>query len=152
MNDQHGLVSQIGSVWHKGTLVLFAATLVMFSLGVRAQVTQPAPNSGGSMGAATSSKEMSKPMAGDMGQAMTRGTKEMESMPKSGDADHDFAMMMRMHHQNAVEMAEIELRSGKDPKLHSMARNIISSQKKEIQQFDQWLARHKPSDGHSSSK
>ena len=93
-----------------------------------------------------------EPMAGDMGQAMTRGMKEMESMPKSGDADHDFAMMMRMHHQSAVEMAEIELRSGKDLKLHSMARNIISSQKKEIQQFDQWLAKHKPSDGHSSSK
>jgi uncharacterized protein (DUF305 family) len=75
---------------------------------------------------------MSKPMTGEMGQAMTRGMKEMESMPMSGDTDHDFAMMMRTHHQSAVDMAEIELRTGKDPTLRSMAKNIISSQKKEI--------------------
>jgi uncharacterized protein (DUF305 family) len=54
----------------------------------------------------------------------------------SGDTDHDFAMMMKKHHESAIDMAEMELQSGKDPKLCSMARNIISSQKKEIKEFE----------------
>ena len=79
----------------------------------------------------------------EMHKSMTKGMKDMESMPATGDTDHDFAMMMRKHHQSALDMANVELRQGKDPKLRSMATGIITSQKKEIKEFDQWLAKHK---------
>ena len=89
-------------------------------------------------------KEMVKGMpAMDMHQSMMNGMKDMETMKVTGDADYDFAMMMKKHHQSALDMANVELRLGKDPKIRSMAKGIIASQTKEIKEFDQWLAKHK---------
>ena len=79
----------------------------------------------------------------EMHHSMMKGMKDMESMKSSGDADRDFATMMKMHHQMALDMTEVELKNGKDAKMRTMAKNIISAQKKEIKQFDEWLARHK---------
>ena len=79
----------------------------------------------------------------DMHKSMMKGMKEMESMKSSGSIDNDFAMMMKMHHQSALDMANVELQQGKDPKLRSMAKGIITSQKKEIKEFDQWLGKHR---------
>lgn len=41
-----------------------------------------------------------------MMKAMQSGMNQMMSMKMTGDPDHDFAMMMKMHHQGAVEMAD----------------------------------------------
>ena len=80
---------------------------------------------------------------GDMQGSMKGMMKGMETMKMSGDTDKDFAMMMKMHHQGAIDMAEMELKSGKDPKMRSMAKNIIKDQQKEIKKFDEWLGKHK---------
>ena len=64
-------------------------------------------------------------------------------MEMSGDTDKDFAMMMKMHHQQALDMAQMELDYGKSAEMKAMAKKIIASQKKEITQFDKWLAKHK---------
>lgn len=77
-----------------------------------------------------------------MGQAMKSGMDAMQKVPMSGDVDKDFAAMMRVHHQQAVAMAEIELRDGKSPELKSMARKMIKDQKKEIAKLGQWLSQH----------
>ena len=76
-------------------------------------------------------------------QKSMKGMKDMVSMPMTGDMDHDFAMMMKKHHESAVEMANVELKHGKEATLRSMAKDIIKSQKNEIKEFDQWLAKHK---------
>ena len=60
----------------------------------------------------------------------------------AGDPDVDFAMMMRMHHQGANDMANAEMSNGKDPQMKKMAKAIVSAQKKEIAQFDAYLAKH----------
>ncbi len=78
----------------------------------------------------------------DMHKSMMSGMKSMESMKGSGDVDHDFAMMMKMHHQSALDMANIQLQQGKDAKMRSMAKDIIKSQTKEIKAFDKWLAKN----------
>jgi uncharacterized protein (DUF305 family) len=78
-----------------------------------------------------------------MTQSMTKSMDQMNSMPTTGDTDKDFAMMMRVHHQGALEMADLELKSGKDPKMKAMAAEIIKGQRKEIKEFDDWLAKHK---------
>ena len=52
-------------------------------------------------------------------------------------------MMMKMHHQQASSMAELQLAHGKSPVMKSMAKQIIAAQKKEIAQFDAWLAAQK---------
>lgn len=52
--------------------------------------------------------------------------------PSSGDPDRDFAAMMIPHHQGAIEMAEAELRFGKDERLRRLAQGIIVEQRQEI--------------------
>jgi uncharacterized protein (DUF305 family) len=78
-----------------------------------------------------------------MKQMMMAGMDSMQSMPRTGDTDKDFAMMMRMHHQQGVDMAKIELEQGKSPEMKAMAKRIISAQQKEILRFDQWLSNQK---------
>lgn len=70
-------------------------------------------------------------------EAQDKMMKDMMMAP-SGDADKDFAMMMIAHHQGAIDMAEIELKYGKDPALKEMAQKIIDAQKKEIEEFKLW--------------
>lgn len=60
--------------------------------------------------------------------------------PMSGNADKDFVMMMMPHHQGAVDMANIELKYGKDKKLRAMAQAMIDAQKKEIEEMKKWMA------------
>ena len=80
---------------------------------------------------------------GDMHGSMTGMTKNMESMKMSGDTDRDFATMMKVHHQGAIDMAQMELQSGKDAKMRAMAKRIIEAQQKEIREFDRWLGKRK---------
>ena len=81
--------------------------------------------------------------AGDMHQSMKPMMDGMSAMKMSGDTDKDFAVMMKIHHQGAVDMAEMQLAHGKSPAMKDMAKKIIAAQKKEIAQFDRWLATQK---------
>ena len=89
--------------------------------------------------------QMHKDAAGshDMKSSMMKGMDGMQKMTMSGDTDKDFAMMMKMHHQQAVEMAEMQLANGKSTEMKTMAQQIIKDQKNEIVQFDKWLAKQK---------
>lgn len=60
-----------------------------------------------------------------------------------GKADYDFASLMVVHHQSAVEMAQAELDHGKHQAMKDMAQMIIDMQKKEIADLQNWLLRHK---------
>ncbi len=66
----------------------------------------------------------------------------MDHAPVTGDPDHDFVSMMTPHHQGAIDMAEVELRYGRDPGLRRLARNVITAQKREIATMDRWNAAH----------
>lgn len=68
---------------------------------------------------------------------------KMQGMQPTGDTDKDFAMMMRMHHQQAVDMAKAEIQHGQSPELKAMAQKMLKDQQKEIKQLDDWLARRK---------
>ena len=77
-----------------------------------------------------------------LSQSMMSGMKRMQEMKASGNIDKDFAMMMKMHHQQALDMAQIQLEQGKSPELKTMAKKIITAQKKEIAEFDRWMKTH----------
>ena len=62
---------------------------------------------------------------------MARMHRAMAASP-TADPDRDFAAMMIPHHQGAVEMAEAELRFGKDERLRRLAQGIIVEQRQEI--------------------
>ncbi len=78
----------------------------------------------------------------DMKGMMKDNNDKMSAMKLTGNTDVDFAMMMRIHHLGAIDMAQAELRDGKDPQMKKMAKAIIAAQKKEIAQFDKFLAKN----------
>ncbi|ANN67058.1 DUF305 domain-containing protein [Bordetella bronchialis] len=63
--------------------------------------------------------------------AMDRMMAGMEARP-SGDIDQDFVAMMIPHHQGAIDMAQAELRYGKNEQLRRIAQEIIVDQQQEI--------------------
>jgi hypothetical protein len=63
--------------------------------------------------------------------AMTKMMIDMGIRP-SGDVDTDFVAMMAPHHQGAIEMAQAELRYGRNEPLRRMAQEIIVTQLQEI--------------------
>jgi len=64
----------------------------------------------------------------------------MMAMPKTNDPEIDFVKMMVMHHQGAINMANVELQSGKNDSLKRTAQKIITEQQAEITQFNTILA------------
>jgi hypothetical protein len=67
--------------------------------------------------------------------AMDRMHAEMNSARMTGDIDRDFTALMIPHHQSAVEMARVYLRSGRDPELRRLAQNVVASQEAEIREM-----------------
>jgi uncharacterized protein (DUF305 family) len=52
--------------------------------------------------------------------------------------DKAFIDAMIPHHQSAIEMAQVALENSDNPKIKELAQNIISAQKREIEQMKQW--------------
>ena len=121
-------------------LAVAAAALTLCVGWAQAQGTTPAMPAMPAMPA--SSGAMSGHGSGAMGQSMMTGMKQMQGMKPSGDTDKDFAMMMKMHHEQALGMAETELEHGKSSEMKAMARKIIAAQKKEIAEFERWMKKH----------
>ncbi len=81
-------------------------------------------------------------------QLMMRMDDSMAAVPMTMDADHDFAAMMKVHHQGAVQMADYELTNGSDATIKGIAQRIKDAQTSEIAMLDSFLAAHAPM-GHS---
>jgi uncharacterized protein (DUF305 family) len=77
--------------------------------------------------------------SGDFMTGMAKMDHDMAAAPMTGNVDHDFASMMIPHHQGAIDMAEVELKSGHDPEMRRLAEDIIKAQKIEIAQMHTWL-------------
>lgn len=71
----------------------------------------------------------------DMMKAMHTSMDGMHEMKMTGNFDCDFASMMIIHHQGAIDMSEVELQNGVDADIKSMAQNIIKTQKAEIDEM-----------------
>jgi uncharacterized protein (DUF305 family) len=99
---------------------------------VMAQTTDP--HAGHSMPAAAAPS----PSTAAYTAANTKMHKDM-GVALTGDADRDFLASMIPHHQGAIDMAEVALKYGKDPKVKKLARDIITAQKKEIAMMQAWL-------------
>jgi uncharacterized protein (DUF305 family) len=63
-------------------------------------------------------------------------------IPTPGDPDHHFAMMMIMHHEGAINMANVVLKEGCDAIIRKMAHLIIQKQRMEIAEFRAFLSSH----------
>lgn len=127
------------------SLCLCVCAVALSCMGSLAASTAHAQASApsGSTGQGSSAMHLGGSASMDMHAGMMRGMDAMQQMKPTGDADRDFATMMKMHHQQAVEMSQTYLKQAKSPELKKMAQKIVRDQQKEIGQFDKWLQAHK---------
>ena len=80
-----------------------------------------------------------------LGQDMDKNMRAMMEMghDMSESIDHQFASMMKKHHEDGVGMAEMIVKHGKDAAFKSMAQKTIEEQKKDIAKLDEWLDKYK---------
>jgi len=120
-------------------LAAIAATVGSFAGGVtHAQVGASMPginmnNSTGTQASASTSAFQA---------ADKKMMERMQAPAYTGDADKDFVDHMIPHHQGAIDMAEVELRYGKDPQLKKLARDIVKAQREEIATMKRWQSKH----------
>ena len=72
----------------------------------------------------------------------------MMAMMEMGDTtaksvDHQFAKMMKRHHEHGVVMGEMVLEHSKDQTFKTIAKKMIDDQKGDIQKLQAWLDKQK---------
>ena len=75
--------------------------------------------------------DVEAPFMADNKTAMAKMMAGMDVKP-SGNVDADFVAMMVPHHQGAIDMAQAELRYGRNEQLRRLAQEIIVTQQEEI--------------------
>jgi uncharacterized protein (DUF305 family) len=86
-----------------------------------------------------------QPFLSENATAMHKMMADMTVKP-TGDVDRDFVAMMVPHHQGAVDMAQAELKYGRNEQLRRLAQEIVANQQQEIT-----VMRNAVSDGQSSA-
>ena len=107
-------------------VTLAAASLLVFTVGAHEPKPQAQDMKGMDMkGHSAGSMEMHKIMMSGM----------KMPMKMNGNVDHDFAHMMTMHHQQAIKMADVQIKHGSNAQLKALARKIKVAQQAEIKQM-----------------
>ena len=120
-------------------ILLASAAVVLITSTALAEQDKPMP------GMDMKGMDMRMMMPSDNDTTSTTGYKSaimkmMQAMPKfSGDADVDFMMQMRLHHQAAIDMANVALANGKDADAKKLAQDVVTAQEKEIATITAWL-------------
>lgn len=128
-------------------LIFFCASSILFSAcnsgdtGSEASGTDTVAQTDTAM-----SMGMDTSMSGSMPfkAVMDKMMQDMHSMQMTEDADNDFAMMMKHHHQGAIEMSNIELSRGANAEVKQVAQKIIDDSQKDINDLDSFLKTHQP--------
>ena len=76
---------------------------------------------------------------GELNKTMSDVESKMKNIQMTNDIDKDFAAMMVIHHEGAVEMSKKETTNGMSSKLKQMAQKGRDEQSKEIKEFKDWL-------------
>ncbi|AEE53491.1 DUF305 domain-containing protein [Haliscomenobacter hydrossis] len=75
----------------------------------------------------------------DLMYAMSSTMAKMKIIMMSGDFDLDFANMMILHHQAAIDMSRVEIAQGRDEQIKAMALDIITLQNAQIVQMQEFV-------------
>ena len=115
----------------KATLIVLAV-LITFSYGC---------SNNSNTEKVTEKHDMSK-MDGkknSMMESMETMNTKMMGMQMTNNPDKDFAGMMKIHHEGAINMANIEIAEGKNNELLKMAAKMKQDQNAEIIQFEKFI-------------
>ncbi len=78
-----------------------------------------------------------------MAQVLNNTDVKMNEKMMTGDFDCDFADIMTTHHQEAIDISEIEILRGNDTELKSIAQTILDSQKNDITELGQFVENYR---------
>jgi len=127
--------------------VIPLATAILLSASAAALAEEALPEACGAadmghdMAAMTDTSGMSETQKA-YAEAMDKMHPAMAAGVMAKDPDVAFVCGMIPHHQGAIDMARIELQSGKDPWAKEMAQKVIDAQTQEIADMRKWLADH----------
>lgn len=79
----------------------------------------------------------------DFSTALHHVTNDINQIPLTGDADRDFVVFLKSHHQGAIDIAQAEMKNGKDAVLKQMAGDISNTYKTEIAELENYAERLK---------
>lgn len=83
------------------------------------------------------------PMENELMQSMNTTNTAMNNAKMNGDFDYDFANLMIMHHQMAIDMSKVEIQKGSDQNIKNIANGIIVAQEIEIREMQEFLKKYK---------
>jgi Domain of unknown function (DUF305) len=112
--------------------------LLVVALAIAAGSLATAHDASHHAASTTSSTAAPSPQSNDEAAYLAENDAAMEKMmmdmsiKPTGDIDADFVAMMVPHHQGAVDMAQAELRYGRNEQLRRIAQEIIVEQLQEI--------------------
>lgn len=78
----------------------------------------------------------------ELHEIMQSGAEDLQSMPMTGELDHDFVWALKKHHQNGIAMARVVLKYGSDPRARELAKKIVENETREMGELDRWMAKH----------
>ncbi|MFB9864904.1 DUF305 domain-containing protein [Rufibacter immobilis] len=76
-------------------------------------------------------------------ESMEKAGKQSDLQVLTGDTDQDFAQLMIVHHQSAIENARSVMEHGTSPEIKEMAHMMINAQMAEILELQDWLLANK---------
>jgi uncharacterized protein (DUF305 family) len=69
---------------------------------------------------------------------------KIDTITLSGHADEDFGLVMVVHHQGAIDLANLELKNGDDATVKAKAQQILDRKTSERDSISAWLVGRKP--------
>lgn len=88
----------------------------------------------------TNAQAADSPSAAGYAAGMQEMFQGMMWIDYGGDPDVVFAQSMMLTHQAAIDMANVVLEHGQDPKIRRLAERVIAVQQPEIEMMRAWLA------------
>ena len=110
---------------------LAGALMLAFTAGAH----ESKPQAQGMKGHDMKAMDMKGPSAGSMEMHKIMMSGMQMPMKMNGNVDKDFALMMSMHHQQAIKMVDVLIKNGSNAELKALARKMKAAQKAEIKQM-----------------
>lgn len=128
----------------KNILLLIAVLLILVSCGNDNKTGNTTTDTTKTESMTDKTGQSGKNHMRDLHDAMDKMMQDMKNMEHSGDADYDFAMMMKRHHQGSIDMAKVQIDGGSDQQLKNLAKKMINQQQPEIEKLDRFIQENKP--------